>query len=170
MANTINQDGIGDNKPRRRQAATDRSTKRSAAEIAVLQAQLREKEDLLQAKDTAFKELEQGLTARVYDLENRLREKDELLLSRDAELREHRSKEDFLMEELTQMRTDKDRISLENDKLQAELKEKKLLVAKLEQKEWHSVGQRKSLKRRLGKLGKFLFKLHDDDEDRDRTK
>jgi chromosome segregation ATPase len=170
MANTINQDGMGDNKPRRQQASTGGSAKDSAAEIAALQAQLREKEELLQAKDTALQQLEQGLTARLYDLENRLREKDELLLSRDAELRTHRSKEDSLLEELTQIRTDKDRMSLENDKLQAELKEKKLRVAKLEQNEWHSIRRRNSLKQRFGRLGKFLFKLREDELNRDRTK
>ena len=38
-------------------------------------------------------------------------------------------------------------------RLNAELKEKKLILAKQEREEWQSIGWRNELKRKLGKLG-----------------
>ena len=51
----------------------------------VLQQQLKNKTDLLQAKDAAMKELEEGLSAKVHALEAQLKEKQKLLEDRDME-------------------------------------------------------------------------------------
>jgi chromosome segregation ATPase len=52
----------------------------------VLQQQLNKKTELLQAKDTAMKELQESLSTRVHALEGQLKEKEKLLEDRDAEL------------------------------------------------------------------------------------
>jgi chromosome segregation ATPase len=51
----------------------------------VLQQQLKNKTDLLQAKDAAMKELQENLNAKVYALEAQLKEKQKLLEDRDME-------------------------------------------------------------------------------------
>jgi chromosome segregation ATPase len=51
----------------------------------VLQQQLKNKTDLLQAKDAAMKELEESLSTRVHALEAQLKEKQKLLEDRDME-------------------------------------------------------------------------------------
>jgi hypothetical protein len=54
---------------------------------------------------------------------------------------------------MSQIGKDKDRMISEIARLNAELKEKKLILAKQEQEEWQSIGWRNGLKRKLGKLG-----------------
>jgi chromosome segregation ATPase len=88
---TISQKDTGENKPRRQRASTGRSKKSPGAEITTPQAQLKEKEEVLQANDAAFRQLEESLVARARDLENQVRERDELLLGREAELKKLRS-------------------------------------------------------------------------------
>src|SRR5215813_2135167 len=55
------------------------------------QEEVRRKEEVLQAKDVAIKELEEGLNAKVHAVESHLREKEELLKSRDGQLEALRS-------------------------------------------------------------------------------
>jgi len=155
---TISQSDTPETKPRRQRASTGGAKKAQAAEIAALQAQLMEKDELLEAKGAALKEVEESLTARIYDLESQVRDKDELLRSREAELAAIRSEVDVLMEEMTRVLTEKDRISSEVDKLTFELKEKKVALAKLEEEEWRSIGQRNTFKRRFGRLAKLFGK------------
>jgi len=66
----------------------------------VLQEEIRRKEEVLQAKDVAIKELEEGLNAKVYAVESHLREKEELLKSRDGQLEALRSEVTALMAEI----------------------------------------------------------------------
>jgi hypothetical protein len=162
----ITQDDTTESKARRRRGSTAGSKKSPAAEIPNFQARLAEKEEALQAKDAALRQMEEGLIAKVRDLESRLIEKDELLLNREAELKAIRSEADVMMAEMTEIRSEKDRLFLETVKLTTELKEKKLALAKLEKEEWRSIGQRNSLKRRFGRLRK-LFSRTDDDPDRE---
>ena len=70
---------------------------------AELDTQLREKETLLHTKDSALKELEENLTAKIHDAETRLREKEEFLEIRDVELKDLKSKMDLLVNRITQM-------------------------------------------------------------------
>ena len=51
----------------------------------VLQQQLKQKTELLEAKDAAMKELQESLSAQVYALEGQLKEKQKLLEERDTE-------------------------------------------------------------------------------------
>jgi myosin heavy subunit len=64
----------------------------------VLQQQLKQKTELLQSKDAAMKELQEGLRAKVQALENRLEEKQKLLNDRDAKLEAIGSEADSPME------------------------------------------------------------------------
>jgi len=66
----------------------------------LLQEEVRRKEEVLQAKDVAIKELEEGLNAKVYAVESHLREKEELLKSRDGQLEALRSEVTALMAEI----------------------------------------------------------------------
>ena len=52
----------------------------------LLQQELKKKAELLESKDTAFRELQTNLSATVSHLENQIREKDALLQNRNAEL------------------------------------------------------------------------------------
>lgn len=61
------------------------------AERAALDAQVEEKEEILQSRDATIKELEEDLTAKGYDLEKLVREKVKLLEIRDAVLQDLKS-------------------------------------------------------------------------------
>jgi chromosome segregation ATPase len=152
----MSQSDTGETKPRRQRASTGEAKKALAAEIAALKGQLKERDELLEAKDAVFKEAEERLAARIYDLESQMRDKDELLRSREAELAAVRSEVDVLMNEMTRIRTENDRISSEVNKLTFELKEKKVALAKLEEEEWRAIGQRNTLRRRFGRLAKLF--------------
>jgi chromosome segregation ATPase len=70
-------------------ALTERMAEMESANKQVqglLQEEVRRKEEVLQAKDFAIKELEEGLNAKVHAVESHLREKEELLKSRDGQL------------------------------------------------------------------------------------
>jgi chromosome segregation ATPase len=126
------------------------------AKMTVLEAQLREKEEILRTRDSAIRELEENLDVKVRDLEGQLREKEGLLVGRDLQLEKLESKMDALVEELSQIRGDKERMSSETERLRSEVKERKLLLAKAETEEWRSIGRRNSWKRRLAGLGIFV--------------
>src|SRR5215470_1026664 len=69
----------------------------------LLQEQVRRKEEVLQAKDFAIKELEEGLNAKVHAVESHLREKAELLKSRDGQLEALRSEVTAFTERMAEM-------------------------------------------------------------------
>jgi len=130
-----------------------RSKKQSNAELAELQEALREKEKLLQANEIARQEMASSQQAELRDMKSQLIEKDELLLRRQAELHSLKFRLENLSAEMSQIGKDKDRMISEIARLNAELKEKKLILAKQEREEWQSIGWRNELKRKLGKLG-----------------
>src|SRR5262249_744399 len=69
----------------------------------LLQEEVRRKEEVLQAKDVAIKELEEGLNAKVHAVESHLSEKEELLKSRDGQLEALRSELTALTERMAGM-------------------------------------------------------------------
>src|SRR5215467_15581037 len=69
----------------------------------LLQEEVRRKEEVLQAKDVAIKELEEGLNAKVHAVESHLREKEELLKSRDGQLEALRSEVTAFTERMAEM-------------------------------------------------------------------
>src|SRR5215472_3323617 len=69
----------------------------------LLQEEVMRKEEVLQAKDVAIKELEEGLNAKVHAVESHLREKEELLKSRDGQLQALRSEVTVLTERMAEM-------------------------------------------------------------------
>jgi len=129
------------------------SKKQSNVELAELQEVLREKEKLLQANEIARQEMALSQQAELRDLKSQLIEKDELLIRRQAELHSLKFRLENLSAEMSQIGKDKDRMISEIARLNAELKEKKLILAKQEREEWQSIGWRNELKRKLGKLG-----------------
>lgn len=116
--------------------------KQHREELAELRQALCEKEKLLQANDAELRELKSQAQA-----------KDALLISREAELHSLKFRVDDLSEQMNQIGKDKDRMISEIARLNAELKEKKMILARHETEEWQAIGWRNGLKRRLGKLG-----------------
>ena len=150
MENSINQESRAADP---RQDFGRRSKKQSNAALAELQEALRDKEKLLQANEIARQEMALSQQAELRDLKSQLIEKDELLLGRQAELHSLKFRLENLSEQMSQVGKDKDRMISEIARLNTELKEKKLILAKQEQEEWQSIGWRNGLKRKLGKLG-----------------
>ena len=60
-------------------------------------------ESLLQVKDSAIKELEEGLNAKVHAVESHLREKEELLKSRDGQIQALRSEVTVLTQRMAEI-------------------------------------------------------------------
>jgi len=149
MENSINQE-IRATDPQ--QDFGRRSKKQSNAELAELHEALREKEKLLQANEIARQEMALSQQTELRDLKSQLIEKDELLLRRQAELHSLKFRLENLSAEMSQIGKDKDRMISEVARLNAELKEKKLILAQQERDEWQSIGWRNGLKRKLGKL------------------
>src|SRR5499425_639450 len=69
----------------------------------LLQEEVRRKEEVLQAKDFAIKELEEGLNAKVHAVESHLREKEELLKSRDGQIQALRSEVTVFTERMAEI-------------------------------------------------------------------
>jgi chromosome segregation ATPase len=69
----------------------DEITEGFQAEKAALEAQLHEKEEILQTRETSIKQLEGSLAANTEDLERRIVEKEKLLEVRDSALKDLRS-------------------------------------------------------------------------------
>ncbi|HET8562453.1 MAG TPA: hypothetical protein VFM35_01145 [Candidatus Binatia bacterium] len=80
----------------------DRIEESKETELASLQIQLKEREESLQARDTALTELERISKARIEELENRLRDNEAQLASRDSELDRLQAEFDCLMDRLNQ--------------------------------------------------------------------
>jgi chromosome segregation ATPase len=64
----------------------DNLTESSKAKINTLEAQLRQAEQIVRAKDWTMKELDQNLTAKIQNLESQLTNKDKLLADRDRQV------------------------------------------------------------------------------------
>jgi chromosome segregation ATPase len=60
----------------------------SMAKIAALEAQLKEREEIIRTKESTFKGLERKLAAKTQELESQVRNKETLLVNRDKQIRE----------------------------------------------------------------------------------
>ena len=131
------------------------------AELAALKAELSEKEELLQVKESASKELEEKLAGKIYDLEDQLVENKEVLELRESDVKhlqfklalkadeadrdntaevEQRLAEGYSLveSESEEARRLQAQMTEEIEKLRAELKEKKIILAEKEREEWRS--------------------------------
>jgi DNA repair exonuclease SbcCD ATPase subunit len=72
------------------------------ANIAVLEARLRETEDAVQKKDAASQKVEESLNSEICDLQSVVRKKEEALESRDSEVSDLKSKIGVFMEQVAQ--------------------------------------------------------------------
>jgi hypothetical protein len=131
------------------------------AELDALKAQLSEKEELLQVKESASKELEEKLAGKIYDLEDQLVENKEVLELRESDVKhlqfklalkadeadrdntaevEQRLAEGYSLveSESEEARRLQAQMTEEIEKLRAELKEKKIVLAEKEREEWRS--------------------------------
>lgn len=70
----------------------DEFKRKFEATVAQLENQIREKEELLQQKDSLVKGLEEDLNRRTHEFENQLRQKEESFGKQDAELKEIKAK------------------------------------------------------------------------------
>ena len=103
-------------------AAAESAAAFSPAADRQLRQELREKNEILQAKDTALREVEQRFSAKTRLWENQVREKDGLLKERDNELKSVRSEITDLNERLHQLESARKRAE---DRLEEELRQKK---------------------------------------------
>jgi hypothetical protein len=78
-------------------------TKNLKDKIAGLESQLRDRDDILERKESAIKRLEQNLNAKIGDLESRIAGKDKLLAGRDAEINALKSQLKVLTKGIGQM-------------------------------------------------------------------
>lgn len=62
------------------------------ATVAALEAQLKEKEEIIQRTEFTLKDLEENLSSKTHALENQLEEREKLLEIREAELKESTSR------------------------------------------------------------------------------
>lgn len=121
-----------------------------------LRGELRKKNEILQAKDTALRDVEQRLTAKTRQWEAQLREKDGLLKERDNELNGVRSEITDLTGRIHQLESAKKRAE---DRLEGELRKKKEVLEADEL-------ARKAEERRLGER---IRSLETTVTDRDKT-
>jgi chromosome segregation ATPase len=147
-----------------RSAALD-AMKADLSGIAVLETQLHDKDNLLNAKDVAFRELEENLNARVVNLQDQLRAQQELTASREGELHATRELLNARHEERLQSEEISDRIGKETARLISEQREAKLALAKVEIDEWHIIGRRNAWKRALGTVRRLFNKTPSNPED-----
>jgi chromosome segregation ATPase len=141
------------------------AVKAEAATVPGLENQLRDKDNLLNAKDIAFKQREEDLNAEIANLQNQLRAQEELIASREAELNAIREGLNAQYEERLQNQEMGDRISQETARLISEQREAKLALAKVEIDEWHVIGRRNAWRRALGTVRRLFNKTPRDDED-----
>lgn len=147
-----------------RSAALD-AMKADLAGIAGLKTQLHDKDNLLNAKDVAFRELEENLNARIVNLQDQLRAQQELTASREGELHATRELLNARHEERLQSEEISDRIAKETARLISEQREAKLALAKIEIDEWHIIGRRNAWKRALGTVRRLFNKTPSNPED-----
>jgi chromosome segregation ATPase len=141
------------------------AVKADAATVAGLENQLRDKDDLLNAKDIAFKQREENLNAQIADLENQLKAQQELTASREGELSATRELLNARYEERLQSQEISDRIAKESARLISEQRDAKLALAKIEINEWHIIGRRNAWKRALGTVRRLFNKTPSNPED-----
>lgn len=141
------------------------AVKADAATVAGLENQLRDKDDLLNAKDIAFKQREENLNAQIADLENQLKAQQELTASREGELNATRELLNARYEERPQSQEISDRIAKESARLISEQRDAKLALAKIEINEWHIIGRRNAWKRALGTVRRLFNKTPSNPED-----
>jgi hypothetical protein len=139
--------------------------KAHAAMAAGLENQLRDKDDLLNAKDIAFKQREENLNTQIVDLQNQLKAQQELTATREGELNATRELLNARYEERLQSQEISDRIAKETARLIAEQREAKLALAKVEMDEWHIIGRRNAWKRALGTVRRLFNKTPRNPED-----
>jgi uncharacterized coiled-coil protein SlyX len=147
-----------------RSAALD-AMKANLAGIAVLETQLHDKDNLLDAKDIAFRELEENLNTCIVNLQNQLKAQQELTASREGELNATRELLNARYEERLQSQEISDRIAKETARLISEQREAKLALAKVEMDEWHIIGRRNAWKRALGTVRRLFNKTPSNPED-----
>jgi myosin heavy subunit len=75
----------------------------SKAKLAALEVQLRDKEEIVNKKDSSIKRLEQNLTAKIKDFESQMGNKEELLAGRDAEISDLKSQLQLLTKGINEM-------------------------------------------------------------------
>jgi chromosome segregation ATPase len=136
-----------------------------AATVAGLENQLRDKDELLNAKDIAFKQREENLNTEIADLQNQLKAQQELTASREGELNATRELLNARYEERLQSQEFSDRIAKETARLISEQREAKLALAKVEMDEWHIIGRRNAWKRALGTVRRLFNKTTSNPED-----
>jgi uncharacterized coiled-coil protein SlyX len=147
-----------------RSAALD-AMRADLAGIASLETQLHDKDNLLNAKDVAFRELEENLNVRIVNLQDQLRAQQELTASREGELHATRELLNARYEERLQSEEISDRIAKETARLISEQREAKLALAKVEIDEWHIIGRRNAWKRALGTVRRLFTKTPSNPED-----
>jgi uncharacterized coiled-coil protein SlyX len=136
-----------------------------AAAVGVLETQLRDKDNLLGAKDIAFRELGENLNARIANLENQLRAQQEITANREGELNATRELLNARYEEKLQGQEISERIAKETARLISEQREAKLALAKVEIDEWQIIGRRNAWKRALGTVRRLFNKTPTNPED-----
>jgi len=125
---------------------------RLGAEMTELARQLKETQTELEAKDHQLRNADGDFKARTHDLEVRLQDLESQLQDRETELKEK--------ENLIQAAASREvgigklisRLSEECRKLSAELNEKSLIVAQLEKKQRHFIGDGAVWKKVLGRM------------------
>ena len=98
-------------------------------------------------RESAIKGLEDSLSTKIYDPENRVKALEELLARHDAQLHKKDCLINSILEETLKVQK---RMSAEIERLESELKEKKILLAAHEKAEWRSMGRPKFWQRILG--------------------
>jgi chromosome segregation ATPase len=141
------------------------AAKAHAAIAPDLEKQLSDKDELLNAKDVAFKEREENLNAQIVDLQNQLKAQQELTAIREGELNATRELLNARYEEKLQSQEISDRIAKETARLISEQREAKLALAKIEMDEWHIIGRRNAWKRALGTVRRLFNKTPSNPED-----
>jgi chromosome segregation ATPase len=141
------------------------AVKVQAAMAARLENQLRDKDELLNAKDAAFKEREENLNAEIAALQNQLKAQQELTASREGELNATRELLNARHDERLQSEEINDRIAKETARLISEQREAKLALAKVEMHEWQIIGRRNAWKRALGTVRRLFNKTPSNAED-----
>jgi chromosome segregation ATPase len=125
---------------------------RVGAEMTELARQLKETQTELEAKDHQLRHADGDLKARNQDLEVRLQDLESQLQSRQAELKEKENLIQAAAARETEIGKLISRLSEECRKLSAELHQKSLIVAQLEKKQRHFIGDGAVWKKVLGRM------------------
>ncbi len=134
----------------RAETRTHQQTERIEAEFADLKLELGKREESLAARELALGRHEGDLRASIQNLQLRLQETEAKLASRERELKQKQGFIDAAALRETEIGRFIERLSSECEKLSAELCEKRLLIAQLQDKTRHSTNGGKMWKRVLG--------------------